>query len=412
MRTGIASDPPERRRPRNERDRIMSEELIYFDNAATTFPKPAETLEAMARCLREAGGSPGRSGHRLSIEAGRVLFRARESLAGLFGVSDSLRIVLTKNATEALNIAVCGLLKPGDHVVTSGMEHNSVMRPLRALAPAGVDLTVVACSPAGELDPEDVARAVRMETRAIVLTHASNVTGTIMPVAAVGRIAREREVLFCVDAAQTAGALPIDVQAMYIDLLAFTGHKSLFGPQGTGGLYVRDGLEREVRPIMRGGTGSHSEREEQPGFMPDCYESGTPNTVGAAGLDAGVGFVTARGIENIRAHEERLTGLFLAGVESIEGVKVYGPRDPSRRMPVVSIGLSGPDPAAVSLELDERFGIMTRPGLHCAPAAHNTIGTYPSGTVRFSFGCFNTEGQVGRALEAIRELAERGRQAR
>ena len=383
----------------------MSEALIYFDNAATTFPKPVETLEAMARCLREAGGSPGRSGHRLSIEAGRVLFNARESLAGLFGVSDSLRIVLTKNATEALNIAICGLLNPGDHVITSGMEHNSVMRPLRALEFGGVSLTVVPCSPAGELDPADVARAVRKGTRAIVLTHASNVTGTIMPVAAVGRIARERGVVFCVDAAQTAGALPIDVQAMQIDLLAFTGHKSLFGPQGTGGLYMRKGLEKEIAPIMRGGTGSHSELEEQPDFMPDCYESGTPNTVGMAGLDAGAGFVANRGVESIRVHEERLTGLFLAGIENIEGVRVYGLKDPSRQMPVVSIGIRGLDPAAVSMALDERFRIMTRPGLHCAPAAHKTIGTYPAGTIRFSFGFFNTEEQVGWALDAIRELA-------
>jgi cysteine desulfurase/selenocysteine lyase len=385
----------------------MSEELIYLDNAATTFPKPGATLEAMAHCMRNAGGSPGRSGHRLSIEAGRILFNARESLAGLFGVSDPLRIALTKNATEALNIAICGLLKPGDHVITSGMEHNSVMRPLRALALAGVDLTVIACSAAGELDPSDVARAVRKNTRVIVLTHASNVTGTIMPVAAVGRVARERNVVFCVDAAQTAGALPIDVQSMQIDLLAFTGHKSLFGPQGTGGLFVREGLEKEILPIMRGGTGSRSEFEEQPEFMPDCYESGTPNTVGMAGLDAGVGYIATRGVESIRAHEERLTGLFLAGIEKIEGVRVYGLKDSQRQMPVVSLGVRGMDPGSASLELDERFGIMTRPGLHCAPAAHKTIGTYPNGTIRFSFGCFNTEDQVGRALEAVRELAGR-----
>jgi cysteine desulfurase family protein len=393
-------------------NRNMSEELIYFDNAATTFPKPGETLDAMARCLRDAGGSPGRSGHRLSIEAGRILFTARESLAGLFGVSDPLRIVLTKNATEALNIAICGLLKPGDHVVTSGMEHNSVMRPLCALSAAGVELTVIACSAAGELDPADVARAVRKDTRAIILTHASNVTGTIMPVAAVGRIARERDVLFCVDAAQTAGALPIDVQAMRIDLLAFTGHKSLFGPQGTGGLYVREGLEKEILPIMRGGTGSRSELEEQPDFMPDCYESGTPNTVGIAGLDAGVAYIATRGIASIRAHEERLTGLFLAGIENIEGVIVYGLRDPARQMPVVSLGIRGMDPAAASLALDERFRIMTRPGLHCAPAAHRTIGSYPVGTIRFSFGFFNTEEQVGRALEAVCELAGRSGRSR
>jgi len=382
----------------------MTPDILYFDNAATSSPKPPETLRAMRQFMEDGGGSPGRSGHRLSIAAGRVIFAAREVLAGLFGVDDPLRIVLTKNATEALNIAAVGLLKPGDHVITSGMEHNSVMRPLRALEAAGVALTVVHCSAAGELDPDDVRAAIRTETKAVFLTHASNVTGTIMPVADVGRIARDRGLLFCVDAAQTAGALPVDVGRMGIDLLAFTGHKSLFGPQGTGGLYIREGLEEAIPPLMRGGTGSRSEFEEQPAFMPDRYESGTPNTVGIAGLSAGAGFVAARGVDAIRRREEALTERFLAGLRDLDGVTVYGPKAASRQMPVVSFRIAGLDPAEAALKLDERFGILSRPGLHCAPAAHRTIGTAPTGTLRFSFGYFNTEAEIRTALDAVDRL--------
>jgi len=385
----------------------VSRDIIYVDNAATSYPKPPETLLAMRRFMETVGANPGRSGHRLSIAAAREIFAAREVLAGLFGVGDPLRIVLTKNATEALNIAILGLLKPGDHVVTSGMEHNSVMRPLRALEEAGVSLSVVPCSGAGELEPGDVRAAIRTDTKAIVLTHASNVTGTIMPVAEVGRIAREHGIVFCVDAAQTAGALPIDVGRMQIDLLAFTGHKSLYGPQGTGGLYIREGLERVVAPLMRGGTGSRSEFEEQPAFMPDRYESGTPNAVGLAGLAAGAGFVAAEGVDAVRRHEEALTGIFLAGIGGLTGVTVYGPKAASRRVPVVSFAIAGLDPAAAAFMLDERFGILSRPGLHCAPAAHRTIGTAPAGTVRFSFGRFNTEAEILAAVEAVDRLRPR-----
>jgi cysteine desulfurase family protein len=388
----------------------MTGNLIYFDNAATSWPKPETTLQAMQRYMREIGGNPGRSGHRLSIDAGRIILDTRESLASLFNIADPLRIALTKNATEALNLAIFGLLKPGDHVITSSMEHNSVMRPLRALEANGVALSVISCSGKGELDPQDVVRAIGKKTKSVFLTHASNVTGTIMPVAEVGRITREEDLIFCVDAAQTAGALPIDVQGMQIDLLAFTGHKSLYGPQGTGGLYVRKGLEGMIAPLMRGGTGSRSEFEEQPDFMPDCYESGTPNTVGIAGLGAGAAFVAARGIESIRTVEEKLTNLFLQGIENMDGVALYGLKAPSPRAPIVSFNIRGIDPAAVALELDERFQILSRPGLHCAPAAHRTIGSFPAGTIRFSFGYFNTEDQIRTAVEAVRRLNARGAQ--
>lgn len=383
-------------------------DAIYLDNAATSWPKPDAVIEAMIRHQRMVGGSPGRSGHRLSIEAGRAVYGVRETIARLFHIADPLRIVFTKNSTEALNIALLGLLKPGDHVVTTGMEHNSVMRPLRFLASHGVELTVVACSPRGDLDPGDIRRALRPNTRAVVLTHASNVTGTIMPVQEVAAIARERDIVTCVDAAQTAGVLPIDVEMMAIDLLAFTGHKSLFGPQGTGGLYIRKGLDDRISPLMRGGTGSRSEFEEQPDFMPDKYEAGTPNAPGLAGLAAGTAFVLAKGPERIHAREKALARRFLNHLEALDGdATIYGPRDMETRTSVVSFNLRDIVPSDAALFFDERFGILCRPGLHCAPAAHRTIGSFPQGTIRFSFGFFNTEAEVDLAAEAVVRLLQR-----
>jgi cysteine desulfurase / selenocysteine lyase len=379
--------------------------IIYFDNAATSWPKPDEVPEAMARYLCGIGGSPGRSGHRLSIEAGRIVLDVRVALATLFGAEDPFRIVFTKNATEALNLALCGLLKRGDHLITSSMEHNSVMRPLRALEKEGVELSVLPCSIRGELDPDAIRPAIRPNTKAVVLTHAANVTGTILPIAEAGRITREHGILLIVDGAQTAGALPIHVTEMGIDLLAFTGHKSLFGPPGTGGLYIRPGLEGKIPPLMAGGTGSRSEFEEQPDFLPDKYEAGTPNTVGLAGLGAGVSWILSRGIGAIRAREVALTTRFLDGLKDISGVTLYGPADPLRQTALVSFNIGGLMPSEVALELDERFSILSRPGLHCAPAAHRTIGTFPQGAVRFGFGHFNTEGEIDTALAAIRELA-------
>ena len=383
--------------------------IIYFDNAATSWPKPAETLRAMEHYLLNIGANPGRSGHRLSLDAARIIMDARAGVAELFGIEDDLQVVFTKNATEALNLAIRGLLHPGDHAITSSMEHNSVMRPLRTLEREGVELTVLACSPSGELDPADLSRSIRPNTRAIYLTSASNVTGTLMPLKEVGTIAREHGLIFCVDAAQTAGSYPVDVEDLGIDLLAFTGHKSLYGPQGTGGLYIRKGLEEKIRPLMVGGTGSRSEFEEQPDFLPDKFESGTPNAVGLAGLEAGVRFVLNRGVPQIRAEEIRLAERLLHGLEEMPGVTVYGPGDPSRRIAVVSFTIQGLSPAEISLALDEEENIMSRPGLQCAPSAHKTIGTFPVGTTRFSLGAFNTEDEVSAALEAVGRLAARVR---
>ncbi len=378
---------------------------VYFDNAATSWPKPPAVIEAMNAFNRDIGASPGRSGHRLSIEAGRIMQVARDLLAELFNAGDSLRIAFTKNATEALNIAVFGLLEPGDHVITSSMEHNSVMRPLRHMERRGVELSIVRSSSSGAIEPDDIIPLIKKNTRAIFITHASNVTGTVIPVERVGNIAREHGLVFCVDAAQTAGSLPIDIETMNIDLLAFTGHKSLFGPQGTGGLYVRKDLEREMDFFMVGGTGSRSEFEEQPEFMPDRYEAGTPNAIGIAGLAAGVEFVRATGIDAIRDTESRLARVLVDGLGGIPGVTLYGTGDAGERMPVVSFNVAGMSPSDVSLRLDEEFNIMSRPGLHCAPAAHRSIGTLPEGTVRFSLGYFNTMAEVEYAVGAVGKIA-------
>nr|HPI92568.1 aminotransferase class V-fold PLP-dependent enzyme [Deltaproteobacteria bacterium]HPR54664.1 aminotransferase class V-fold PLP-dependent enzyme [Deltaproteobacteria bacterium] len=375
-----------------------------LDNAASSWPKPEAAIEAVERALRDTAANPGRSGHSLSVEAARIIADARQETAALFGAADPLRIVFTKNATEALNIVINGLLGPGDHVITSSMEHNSVMRPLSVAHRRGVSVSTVPCSKTGELDPGDVRKAFTKDTRLIVLTHASNVAGTVMPVAEVGAIARAEGIPFCMDAAQTAGCLPIDVDAMDVDLLAFTGHKSLYGPQGTGGLFVREGLEERISPLMTGGTGSASEHEEQPLFMPDKYEAGTPNTPGIAGLLAGVRFVASQGVAAIRRHESALVSMLLEGLGAIPGVHIHGPADPGKGIAVVSFTIDGMDASEIAFRLDDGYGIMSRPGLHCAPSAHRTLGTFPGGTVRLGIGYFNTETHIRSALEAVSSI--------
>jgi cysteine desulfurase / selenocysteine lyase len=387
----------------------MKDKIIYFDNAATSFPKPEEVAQAMVHFSREIGASPGRSGHRLAIEAGRIVFEAREAIARLFGLKDSSRVVFGLNATEGINQGLKGLLRPGDHVITSSMEHNSVMRPLRAMIREGLEVTILNCSPEGLLDPSDVKRAIRPNTRMVILNHASNVVGTIQPLSEIGEICRRQEVLFFIDAAQSAGAVPIDMEEEKIDLLAFTGHKALFGPQGTGGLVLGEGVnEKELVPVKRGGTGSRSEQEEQPDFLPDLCESGTPNAVGLAGLLAGVEFVQKVGVEKVRLHEKRLTENLLRGLRKIRGVTVYGPGTAQKKLATVSFNIQGVAPSEVGLRLDEEFGILCRVGLHCAPAAHRTLGTFPEGTVRFGLSYLNREEEVEEALQAVGRIARRG----
>jgi len=380
--------------------------MIYFDNAATSWPKPPGVSEAMVRFLEEVGANPGRAAHGRAVEAGRIVYEAREAVCELFQAPDPLRVVWSKNVTEALNLALRGLLRSGDHVVTSSMEHNSVMRPLRALERRGVEVTVVQCSPQGVLDPAGVERAIRPHTRLVALNHGSNVVGTLLPVAEVGTICRQHGVLLLVDAAQTGGAYPINVQSDQIDLFGFTGHKSLGGPMGTGGLIVGERVnEREMEPLMRGGTGSHSEYELQPDFLPDVYESGTLNAVGLAGLQAGVRWVLEEGVDAIRAHEVALTRQLIEGLRSLPGVTVYGSLDAELQIATVSFNVTGIEPSEVGLRLDEEYGILCRVGLHCSPAAHKTIGTFPAGTVRFGLNGFNTMDEVESALAAVEELA-------
>ena len=390
--------------------------MIYFDNAATSWPKPPGVAEAMVHFLNEVGANPGRAAHRRAIASGRILYDARETVGELFHAPDPLRLVFGKNVTEALNLVLRGLLHPGDHVITSSMEHNSMMRPLRALerqpepGSGSVQVTVVECSPQGVLDPADVEAAIQPDTKLVALNHASNVVGTLLPVAEVGAICRERDLLLLVDAAQTGGAYPINVQADQIDLLAFTGHKSLGGPMGTGGLIVGQRVdEAQLEPLVRGGTGSRSEHEVQPDFLPDIYESGTPNVVGLAGLRAGVRWVLERGVEAIRAHEMALAQALIDGLRAIPGVTAYGTLDAELQTATVSFNIAGMAPSEVGLRLDDEYGIMCRVGLHCAPTAHKTIGTFPDGTVRFGLSAFNTMDEVKTALAAVEGLAQEAR---
>jgi cysteine desulfurase/selenocysteine lyase len=379
--------------------------MIYLDNAATSWPKPPEVLKAMVDVLERAGGNPGRSGHQLSIEAARVMYDAREDIARFFNSGDPTRIIFTSNATHAINIVLKGLLKPGEHVVTSSMEHNAVMRPLRRLEEWGLILDVVPCASDGSLDVKDIATAVDLNTRLVVINHASNVAGTILPIAEVASIAHRAGALLLVDAAQTAGVLPIDVKAFGIDFLAFTGHKGLQGPPGIGGLVIGDHVDTsQIEPLMQGGTGSQSELEEQPEHLPDKFESGTPNIVGIAGLHAGINWVMDRGIEAIRAQEKELTGALIAGLSGIAGVKVYGTHDPEKSVAIVSFTAMGRRVSEIGLRLDEDYCILARVGLHCAPAAHKTIGTFPEGTVRLAPGAFTRVDDIKEAVSAVEKV--------
>jgi cysteine desulfurase/selenocysteine lyase len=379
--------------------------VIYLDNAATSWPKPPQVLEAMTDVLERAGGNPGRSGHLLSVKAARVMYDAREDIARFFNAPDPMRVIFTCGATHAINLVLRGLLKPGDHVVTSSMEHNAVMRPLRNLEREGVNLTIILCAPDGSLSVRDVADVVNHHTRLVVLNHASNVVGTLLPVTEVAPIAHQAGALLLVDAAQTAGVFPIDIPAMGIDLLAFSGHKALQGPPGIGGLVIADTVDvSQIKPLVRGGTGSQSELEEQPDYLPDKFESGTPNIVGIAGLHAGLRWVMNRGVDEIRSHEKALIRTLTDGLSNIPEVKVYGTLDPDRSVAVLSFTVTGKRVSEVGLSLDEEHGLLCRVGLHCAPAAHKTIGTFPEGTVRLAPGVFTTIKDVLEAAEAIRQV--------
>ncbi len=379
--------------------------MIYLDNAATSFPKPPAVMQAMANFLEHAGGNPGRSGHRLSVEAGRIVYDAREAIADLFHAPDPLRIIFTLNATHALNIVLRGLLHPGDRVVTTSMEHNAVMRPLRALERTGVQVVVVPCASDGALNLEAMQTALRTHTRLVVTTHASNVTGTMMPAAEISEIAHRAGALFLLDTAQTAGVVPIDMQTLGVDLLAFTGHKGLQGPPGTGGLILNDPVDAVIiEPLMRGGTGSASEFEEQPEFLPDKFESGTPNGVGIAGLGAGVRCVLEVGVAAIRAHENELTRTLIDGLLAIPGITLHGLRGTCQRVSTISFTVANKRVSEIGMRLDEEFGVLCRVGLHCAPAAHRTMGTFPEGTIRFAPGMWTTLNEIREVIRAVEQV--------
>jgi len=381
--------------------------MIYLDHAATSWPKPPAVIRAMADFCDHAGGNPGRSGHRLSLAAARIVYDARELLAELFGVPDPLRVIFTANATHAINLALRGLLRPGDRVVTTGIEHNAVMRPLRALEAQGVRLSVIPCAADGTLDLHEASAVITRDTRLVVMNHASNVSGTILPAAAVARLAHAAGAWFLLDAAQTAGVLPIDIQALGIDLLAFTGHKGLQGPPGIGGLAIGDSVDTAlIEPLVRGGTGSRSEFEIQPEDCPDKFESGTPNGVGIAGLRAGVRWLLDHGVEAIRDHEFELTRTLHEGISNIPGVTVYGPQDAARRTATVSFTAAGRSVSEIGLRLDDEFDVLCRVGLHCAPAAHRSLGTFPGGTVRLAAGAMTTLDEIQAALAAVGHVVQ------
>lgn len=377
---------------------------IYLDNAATTYPKPDSVLQAMEDYFKNVGGSFGRSAHKRSNEASRLVFESREEIAKLVQAEDSSQIIFTSNATEGLNAAILGILGEGDRVVTTSMEHNSVMRPLRFLQKEkGVKVDIVKCTRKGMLDWDDMEKKVAIDTQLIVATAVSNVVGTIMPIHQMGMIARERDIPFLVDGAQAVGIIPMDVKKDNIDLLAFSGHKGVLGPQGTGCLYI--GEDIDLRPLKFGGTGSRSEYEMQPDFLPDKHESGTPNLIGIVGLGAAVKFVLEQGVENIRRKGKELTAYLLGKLNAMDNLIIYGPLNADQQTSVISINIKLKDSSEIGDILDKRYDIAVRCGLHCAPIAHRTIGTFPAGTVRISLGYFNTQEDIDYLLRALREIA-------
>jgi cysteine desulfurase/selenocysteine lyase len=376
--------------------------MIYLDNAATSFPKPKRVIDAVTRYLTEIGGNPGRAAHAPAREASGLIERTRRLLASLLGKVDPSRIIFTPSATVALNLAIKGLLKSSDHVLTTSMEHNSVLRPLNGLAELGVTHSLIPCSSSGELDPADILPLIQPHTRLIVLVHASNVTGNLMPVGEVGKVARERGILLLVDAAQTMGKMAIDPEKLLVDLLAGPGHKGLLGPMGTGFLYVKPGLELE--PLWEGGTGTQSESLKQPQTWPERFESGTCNAPGLAGLAEGIAEVQQLGFAAIAAHEQRLVEILLDGLSQLPGIIVYGPKDHRFCTGTLAFNVQELECSEVAHILDTAYSIAVRSGLHCAPAAHRTIGTFPHGAVRVSVGPYNTEEEIHTLLEAVSKI--------
>lgn len=380
---------------------------IYLDNAATTYPKPREVADAVYAYMTQLGSNINRGCYGDAYSAEELVYETRQLLSDLFHGDDCRNVVFTKNVTEALNILLKGFLKPGDHVLVSSMEHNAVMRPLVQLEKSGVSFTRIPCCADGALCLDAMENLLTNRTCAVVMTHASNVCGTIMPLEEVGKFCQNHGLKLIVDCAQTAGILPVDMESMHIDALAFTGHKGLLGPQGIGGFVLKEEMVPLLEPLLSGGTGSLSHTEEIPGFMPDRFEPGTPNLPGIMGLRAGLLWLRDTGLDTVRAHEAELTERFLAGLKPMEKsgwIRIVGKQTAHGRTGVVSIQTVGTELAHTAFLLDEQYGIQTRVGLHCAPSAHKTLGTFPEGTLRFSFGWFNTKEDVDAALRAMEEV--------
>lgn len=377
--------------------------MIYFDNAATTMQKPECVKMAVADAIGSFGND-GRGVHDASLSAGRIIYDTREKLSNLFHGDGPARVAFTANSTESLNIAIKGILSPGDHVITTELEHNSVLRPLYELERTGVELSIIHSNKKGKISYEDFEEAVRPNTKAIICTHGSNLTGNLVDLKRVGQIAKENGLLFVVDASQTAGVFDIDMKEMQIDILCFTGHKGLLGPQGTGGLVVAEGVT--VRPLLSGGSGIDTYNKRHPDKMPTALEAGTLNGHGIAGLHAALEYIEDTGLESIREAELKLMWHFYEGVSQIEGVTIYGDFSVRERCPIVTLNIQDYDSSEVSDCLSMDYDIATRPGAHCAPLMHQALGTMEQGAVRFSFSHFNTMREVDIAIEAIKELAE------
>jgi cysteine desulfurase/selenocysteine lyase len=388
----------------------MSPRRLYLDNAATSFPKPRTVTDAMVRYATELGASAGRGAYREAVETGALITECRRRLNRLFHGERAEHFIFTLNCSDALNLAIKGLIDPriGGHAICTHIDHNSILRPLKAMEERGDAQTtrVPVSGSTGLVDPDDIRRAIRPDTKLIAITHVSNVTGTIQPIREIGRIAREAGIPFIVDAAQSAGHVPIDVQADLIDLLAAPGHKALLGPLGTGFLYIRPGLEKILRPLKEGGTGSVSEQDRQPEFMPDKYEPGSHNAIGIAGLSEGIRWVLEQTVAELAAHDLELIGAFLDGIAEVEGLTLYGPQGVKHRTGVFSVRIDGYDPQELATVLETSFGILTRSGIHCAPLAHEALGTAATGgTVRLSFGPFVSAQDVSFAADALAQIA-------
>lgn len=377
--------------------------MIYLDSSATSFLKPPQVAEAVFRSFNTIGNA-GRGAHAPTLNASRLIYDTREKLAALFGTPDPSRIAFTCNATEALNIAIHGAIHPGEHVITTACEHNSVLRPLYLKEKKGTELTIIPADKKGRIRYDLLESSVKSNTSAIVLTHASNLSGNVTDLAFVSNFAKKHGLLLIVDASQTAGSLPINVVKMGIDILCFTGHKGLFGPQGTGGLYVREGLT--LSPLKSGGSGIHSFDRQHPTDMPTALEAGTLNGHGIAGLNAGLDYILSTGVKNIHAKEISLARRFVNGISDISDLKLYGDIDAPLRTPIISLNIGNMSSASVSDILWEDYEICVRASAHCAPLMHKTFGTEKQGAVRFSFSCFNTETEIDTAIRAMHEIAE------